>query len=274
MDIYKIISQAVDLVETHLDDEELDISFLAKRLYVSPFYFQRIFKALVGKPIGTYIRERRLTEAGTEIKLGASVLDVTLKYGYDSQEAFTRAFRQFHGMSPGAAKKGVILSCCPPVNTDHLIKGGMKMDIKIEKENAFEIAVLTQPFQGETANAEIPRFWDAYYEKGYHQSVPPMLGVCLSDGSEFDYGIGSLKDYCMDIPEGFQILSVPAALWGKFYTTGAIPDAIQKLWPEVYKWIAFSDYEIVPGFDFECYSEGDTTKDDYVSGIWIALKHK
>ena len=123
------------------------------------------------------------------------------------------------------------------------------MDIKIEKENAFQIAVLTQSFQAETANAEIPRFWDAYYEKGYHQSVPPMLGVCLSDGSEFDYGIGSLKDYCSDIPEGFQILSVPAALWGKFYTTGAIPDAIQKLWPEVYKWIAFSDYEIVPGFD-------------------------
>ena len=66
----------------------------------------------MGKPIGTYIRERRLTEAGTEIKLGASVLDVTLKYGYDSQEAFTRAFRQFHGMSPGAAKKGVLLSSC------------------------------------------------------------------------------------------------------------------------------------------------------------------
>ena len=235
---------------------------------------QRIFYTLFGKNIGTYIRERRLTEAGTDIKNGEKVIDVAIKYGYESQESFTRAFKKFHSVNPGVAKNGVIISCVPAINMNNLKKGEISMDIKIEKENSFSIIVITKKFNEETSFENIPKFWGEYYEQDYHKVVPPMLGVCVNnnDSLEFEYGIGSLKEYCNEIPEGFKQINIPEHLWGKFYTKGKMPLAIQKLWKEVVEWVHSSEYEIASNYDFECYSEGDSDSEDYVSGIWVALK--
>ena len=276
MNINKIIEKTVELIETNLDNQDLNICFLSDKLFISPYYLQRIFYSLVGKTIGTYIRERRLTEAGTDIKKGERLIDVAIKYGYESQESFTRAFKKFHGVNPGIAKKGIILSCTPKINMKNIIKGEMNMDIKIEKEKAFSIVVTTKKFHEETSFEDIPKFWDEYYDKGYQDSVPPMLGICINNNEslEFEYGIGSLKEYCKEIPNGFKVIDIPDALWGKFYTKGKMPKAIQNLWKEVVDWVQNSGYEIVENFDFECYSEGDTNSEDYVSGIWVALKLK
>ena len=150
------------------------------------------------------------------------------------------------------------------------------MDIKIEKENAFSVIVKTKKFNEETSFENVPKFWDKYYELGYQNIVPPMLGICLNNtGSlEFEYGIGSLKEYCNEIPNDFKEIKIPENLLGKFYTKGKMPTAIQKLWKEVIEWVQNSEYEIAANYDFECYSEGDTNSDDYVSGIWVALKLK
>ena len=121
MNIYSILEMTIEMIENNLCNSDLNILFLSKRLYVSPYYLQRIFYLYIGKNIGTYIRERRLTEVGTDIKKGEKVLDVAIKYGYESQESFTRAFKNFHGINPGTAKKGAIISCLPKVNLQNLI---------------------------------------------------------------------------------------------------------------------------------------------------------
>ena len=105
MNIYNILEKTIELIENNLCNHDLNILFLSKRLFISPYYLQRIFYSLIGKTIGLYIRERRLTEAGTDIKNGERVIDVAVKYGYESQESFTRAFKKFHGVNPGIAKK-------------------------------------------------------------------------------------------------------------------------------------------------------------------------
>ena len=276
MNIYSILEKIIDLIENNLDNQELNISFLSYKVFVSPYYLQRIFYSFFGKTIGSYIRERRLTEAGTDIKKGEKVSCVANKYGYESQESFTRAFKKFHGINPGVAKKGIIISCLPAINIENIKKGEISMDIKIEKENAFSIIVLTKQFNEETSFENVPKFWDEYYEKGYQNVVPPMLGICINNtkGLEFEYGIGSLKDYCSEVPEGFKQINIPEHLWGKFYTKGKMPKAIQNLWKEVIDWVENSEYEIAANYDFECYSEGDSDSDDYVSGIWVALKLK
>lgn len=276
MNIYSILGKIIELIEDNLDNQELNISFISNKVFVSPYYLQRIFYSLIGKTIGAYIRERRLTEAGTDIKSGEKVADVAIKYGYESQESFTRAFKKFHGVNPGVAKKGVIISCVPAINMNNLKKGEISMDIKIEKENAFSIIVITKQFNEETSFENVPKFWDEYYEAGYQNAVPPMLGICINNTNdlEFEYGIGSLKEYCNKIPEGFKQINIPDHLWGKFYTKGKMPTAIQKLWKEVINWIQNSKYEIASNYDFECYSEGDSNSDDYVSGIWVPLKLK
>ena len=275
MDAYSSLEKTINLIENNLDNQDLNISFLSNKVYVSPYHLQRIFYTLFGKTLGSYIRERRLTEAGTDIKNGEKVADVAIKYGYESQESFTRAFKKFHGVNPGVAKKGIILSCVPAINMNNLKKGEISMDIKIEKENAFSIIVITKQFNEETSFEKVPKFWDEYYEKGYQKVVPPMLGICINNESlEFEYGIGSLKEYCNEIPEGFKQINIPKHLWGKFYTKGKMPTTIQKLWKEVVEWVHSSEYEIAANYDFECYSEGDSDSEDYVSGIWVALKLK
>lgn len=276
MNIYSILGKIIELIENNLDNQDLNISFLSNKVFVSPYHLQRLFYTLFSKTIGAYIRERRLTEAGTDIKSGEKVADVAIKYGYESQESFSRAFKKFHGVNPGVAKKGIIISCVPAINMNNFKKGEINMDIKIEKENAFSIIVITKQFNEETSFENVPKFWDEYYEKGYQNSVPPMLGICINnnDSLEFEYGIGSLKEYCNKIPEGFKQINIPEHLWGKFYTKGKMPTAIQKLWKEVINWIQNSEYEIVSNYDFECYSEGDSNSDDYVSGIWVPLKLK
>ena len=276
MNIYSILGKIIELIENNLDNQELNISFISNKVFVSPYYLQRIFYSLIGKTIGSYIRERRLTEAGTDIKNGEKVADVAIKYGYESQESFTRAFKKFHGVNPGVAKKGIIISCVPAINMNNLKKGEISMDIKIEEENAFSIIVITKQFNEETSFENVPTFWDEYYEAGYQNAVPPMLGICINNTNslEFEYGIGSLKEYCNKIPEGFKQINIPDHLWGKFYTKGKMPTAIQKLWKEVINWVNNSEYEIATNYDFECYSEGDSNSDDYVSGIWVPLKLK
>ena len=276
MNTYNIIAKIIELIESNLDNKELNICFLSNKVFVSPYYLQKIFYLIIGKTIGSYIRERRLTEAGTDIKKGEKVLDVAIKYGYESQESFTRAFKKFHGVNPGVAKKGVIIACLPAINLKNLKQGEINMDIKIEKEKAFSVIVKTKKFNEETSFENVPKFWDEYYEKRYQNVVPPMLGICINNtGSlEFEYGIGSLKEYCNEIPEGFKEINIPENLWGKFYTEGKMPTAIQNLWKEVIHWVQNSEYEIAANYDFECYSEGDTDSDDYVSGIWVALKDK
>ena len=276
MNIYKTIEKTIELIENNLCNHDLNILFLSKRLFISPYYLQRIFYSFIGKTIGTYIRERRLTEAGTDIKKGEKVLDVAIKYRYESQEAFTRAFKKFHGVNPGVAKKGSILTCLPRINIKNIIKGEISMDIKIEKEKAFCIIVLSKQFNEETSFENVPKFWDEYYTKKYQDVVPPMLGICInnSESLEFEYGIGSLKGYCNEVPEEFKEINIKEHLWGKFYTKGKLPEAIQNLYKEVIEWVQKSEYELADNYDFECYTEGDTDSDDYVSGIWVPLKLK
>ena len=276
MNTIDILKKTIKLIETNLHSEDLNITFLSNKVFVSPFYLQRMFYSIIGKTIGSYIRERRLTEAGTDIKNGEKVINVAIKYGYVSQESFTRAFKKFHGINPGTAKKGVIISCLPPINVNSLEKGVINMDIKIEKENAFSIIVKTKQFNEETSFDEVPKYWVEYYEQGFQNVVPPMLGICINNPGNlyFEYGIGSLKEYCNTFPEGFKEIEIPEKLWGKFYTKGRLPKAIQNLWKEVIEWVENSEYEIAANYDFECYSEGDFDSDDYVSGIWVALKLK
>ena len=109
------IQNAIAYIEDNLT-EKLGIKDIASKAYVSEFHFQRIFSALCGFTVSEYIRNRRLTLAAEELSLSdAKVIDVAMKYGYDSHDSFTRAFTKFHGISPKAAKeKGAHLKSVAP----------------------------------------------------------------------------------------------------------------------------------------------------------------
>ena len=110
-DLTEGIQNALIFIEANLTGD-LEVRDIAKKAYLSPFYFQRIFGAMCGISVGEYIRSRRLTLAGEELAgSDAKVIDVSAKYGYESPDSFNRAFQRFHGISPSAAKKAGARSC-------------------------------------------------------------------------------------------------------------------------------------------------------------------
>ena len=104
MDWITGIQNAVDYIEEHLT-EEIDYDIVAKQSFSSTYHFQRIFSILCGFTVGEYIRNRRLTLAGSELATtDIRVIDVAMKYGYESPDSFAKAFQKFHGVTPSSAR--------------------------------------------------------------------------------------------------------------------------------------------------------------------------
>ena len=104
MDWITGLQKAVDYIEDHLT-ETIDYEKVAAQSFSSSYHFQRVFSILCGFTVGEYIRNRRLSLAGTELATSdAKVLDVALKYGYESPDSFAKALRNFHGVLPSQAR--------------------------------------------------------------------------------------------------------------------------------------------------------------------------
>jgi len=124
----------INYIEENLD-AEIKYKTLAKLACCSEFHFSRMFSSLIGISLSEYIRRRRLTKAAFEIQTGnEKIIDIALKYGYESPDAFTRAFRLLHGISPIAAKeKGKKLKAYPRLSFQITIRGDVEMEYRIEK---------------------------------------------------------------------------------------------------------------------------------------------
>ena len=112
---------------------------LLQRLIFRHFIFKKGFSILCGITVSEYIRNRRLSLAGRDLQTdGVKVIDVAMKYGYDSPDSFTKAFTRFHGITPAQAKSGDgELKNYLPLKLHVSMKGGFEMECKIVKKPAF-----------------------------------------------------------------------------------------------------------------------------------------
>ena len=135
MDWITGIQNAINYIEDHLT-EELDYEQIAKESFSSSFHFQRVFSILCGYTLGEYIRNRRLTLAGTElVNTCEKVIDVAYKYGYDNPESFTKAFQKFHGITPSQARgSGAMLKSFSRLSIKVSLEGGGIMNYRIEQK--------------------------------------------------------------------------------------------------------------------------------------------
>ena len=123
------MNAAVEYMEDNLDGE-IDYKVIAQKACSSLYQFQRIFSFVINVPMSEYIRRRRLTLAAFELQNSAmKVIDIALKYGYDSLEAFARAFQAMHGVSPTMARiSGTKLKAYPRITFQISIKGAIEMN--------------------------------------------------------------------------------------------------------------------------------------------------
>ena len=283
------MQNAINYIEEHLT-EEIDFDKAAAEAACSSFYFQRIFGILCDIPLSEYIRNRRLSLAGNELNASdAKVIDIALKYGYESPESFTRAFSKFHGITPSEAKKnGSKLKSFSRLSVKITLSGGSVMDYKIVEKEAFEIIEKAESHSVENEiNAKsIPDFWarshgdgtvKALFENTTDSSL--IFGVCYGNNSEnaktFEYSIGAVYSKETAVPKGFRKNTIPARTWAIFECKGAMPNAMQDMWHKITsEFFPTSGYQPTYEMDIEAYTAGDMNDENYRSEIWIPIIKK
>lgn len=290
MDWQTRLNRALDYLESHLEGD-LSWEAAAAEANCSVFHFLRMFEVVAGLGPGEYLRRRRLTRAALELAGGGPrVIDVALRWGYETPEAFAKAFRREFGMSPTeAAKPGARLKTWPRLSVSIVLEGSQAMEFRIENLEAFSLTGLQRRVgmaDGENLVA-VPAFWKEAHASGavaaLGRAMPPgsrfeIAGVCLPDADaasgSFSYLIAvETPGDRAGLPAGCVDLAVPAATWAIFPSRGPMPTAIQEVWRRVFaEWLPTSGYERAIGPDLEVYPEGDTSSADYRCEVWMPVR--
>ena len=293
MDWMNRLRKAVEYLEDHLS-QEYSVAEAAKAGNVSEFHFQRTFAVITEMSVGEYVRRRRLTLAAQDLLSGAEILDTALKWGYESQAAFTRAFRSLHGVTPGAVgAPGVLLKSFPPLSFRLEIVGAESMDYSIQKKGPFRVAGVVKKFttQDNSNFKEIPQFWEKCNGNGVVSSIMDSawsggvmaesccLGICMEfeeNSDVFSYMIGSEVEShstSISLPEGMEWATreIPEATWAVFPGEGAMPESMQMVWKRIFaEWFPTMDYVHAPLPELEvyrCHENGHNTFE-----IWIPVE--
>jgi len=254
-------NRAVELIEQDLT-ADIEVRDLAKAAVTSEYHFRRMFSSLAGLPISEYIRRRRLTAATAEILEGVTVLDVAVRYGYGSAEAFNRAFRAMHGLSPSEARlPGAVLHSQPQLRFHLRVEGNTDMKHRIEDKPAFRLiglkARVPLVHQGpNNAIIEFQRGLDPTVTKRLLEfaDTDPAGPLSITDNIEEQRSEGSELDYwhavasTQQAPEEFESLEVPAGLWVVFEAEGKFPEVLQGMWADAAtQWFPANPYRWAPG---------------------------
>lgn len=263
MDWLERFNSALDYIENNLENK-IDYTKLAQVACSSEYHFSRMFSSIAGISLSEYIRRRRLTLAAFEIqKSDVRIIDIAVKYGYESADSFARAFQRIHGIKPSEARsKGVELKAFPRISFQIQIKGDREMEYRIEKLD-FELKIAGRRKAVKTSRAfkTIPTLWSGAKKDGFMQRLIDMswekpkckmegiLGVCGKEAAitdeEFDYFMG--VRYEEDIPEDMEVIILPPSAWAVFPN---VAEAWKRLYSE---WVPTSGYELANLPCIECY---------------------
>ncbi len=288
------MNAAIDYIEDKLDGN-LDFNEAAVTACCSLFHFQRMFTVIMGFSPAEYVRRRRLTLAARELTAGnAKVIDLAVKYGYDSPDSFTRAFRNVHGVTPRAARTpGIKLAAFPRISFKIELKGGNDMDYTIIEKKGFNMALTKRKFSttGGQNFIKIPQFWQDFMKtpdygvmcslgggKPGAVTNSAMLGICIEPDEikdpqnyEFCYGIGVELPSKADAGK-FEKFAVPAAAWAVFdCTLDNLQDITKKIYSE---WFPSTGYEHDDKPELEIYLPKDPRNKVMQCQIWIPVKKK
>lgn len=285
MEWMSIIGNSIQYMEDHIT-ENITVEDIAKGVGISSFYFQKGFAMICGYSVSEYIRNRRMALAGNDLLVtDEKIIDIALKYGYDSPDSFTKAFTRFHGVTPTSVRKDeVLLKSFAPLKIKISLEGGYLMDYKIVKKEAFTVVANAKTFPYEGAKEIIPQFWQEHFQGGKGAVVCGEYGINidLEMGQEnFEYLIADPYNPHKDVPEGLVTRTIPAFDWAVFPCKGAMPNALQDVNTKIYtEWLpALKEYEFAAGYCVEYYDdptkyEKGTQDENYYCEIWIPVKKK
>ena len=281
------LNALVDLVERSAG-EELDIAAFAHGQGTTEYHLRRMFSALAGMPLSEYVRRRRMTLAGAELAAGApNVLDVAVRHGYGSIEAFGRAFRAVHGIGPADARReGGPLRTQPTLRFRLSVEGSIPMDVTITTTPELVLVghAARVPLIHEGANPHI---------QAHIASIPPqehsrlkqlndteprgILAVTADvapdapEGTELTYLHGVSLRPTTPVPTDLDVLRVEPGAWAVFAATGPFPETLQSLWAATAtEWFPSNPWRLRPGPSIVRYLEFTGTHAS--CELWLAIE--
>ncbi|EJV65551.1 AraC family transcriptional regulator [Bacillus mycoides] len=290
MDSLKNMNAAMRYIEENLT-HEIDFKEVAKIAFCSEYHFKRMFSFLAGISLSEYIRCRRLTLAAFELKdSNVKIIDVAIKYGYNSPDSFTRAFQNLHGITPSEARSTIrSLKAYSPMTFQLSIQGGNEMNYRIEEKEPFQIIGIQKrvPIVFNGVNEEIASMWKSL-DPGTIETLKSLSNIeptgIISASTNFSEGRmeekGELDHYIgvtttKDCPEQFKQLEVAASTWAIFEAVGPFPDALQNVWGRIYsEWFPSSNYELAEGPEILWNESKDVSSPNFRSEIWVPVLKK
>ncbi|MGC4018467.1 MAG: AraC family transcriptional regulator [Muricomes sp.] len=277
------LQEIINYVENHLQrkEEPIDNKEISKIAGCSFDFFQKVFSYMNGISFAEYVRSRKLTLAGYDLKsTNMRVIDISYKYGYDSPTSFTKAFQQFHGVSPKEAR-----------NSDMELKVSPKMQIsqsqeyswRLEQKNSFRLIgkSIKVSCQDNQHYIKIPEFWNECQRNGVFSKLISMdtgnpkglfgmLGAYDNQTNEIEYSVMVMSE--QELPQEFIEIIIPGVTWAVFDCRGAVPQAIHKGWKYLNEeWLIKYPFQHAKCPELEWYSDGNTFAEDYLSQIWIPI---
>lgn len=290
MDSLSRMNNAMAYIEEHLT-EELDYSKIAQLACCSEYHFKRMFSFLSGISLSEYIRRRKLTLAALDLKnQDLRILDVAVKYGYTSADAFSRAFQSLHGVLPSEARQeGRLLKAYPRMTFQLSIRGGCEMNYRIVEKASFKLVGFKKrvPMVFEGTNPEIVKMTglltpEIVIRLKSISNVEPRGMISASanfsegrmeEKGELDHYIGAATS--SNEPTEFDELNVESGTWAVFESVGPFPETLQNIWGRIYsEWLPSSGYEVVEGPEMLWNESPDISNPAYRSEIWIPVKRK
>ncbi len=257
------LNRLVGFVEEHLT-EEIDVAGLARNLGTTEYHLRRMFSSLAGMPLSEYVRRRRMAVAAADVLRDGDLLGIAVRYGYGSTEAFGRAFRAVHGVSPGDARRqGGPLRMQPQLRFRLTVDGNTAMDTRIADHPAFLLVghAARVPLIHHGANPHIqahitslPAAEHVRLKEMSNTQPAGLLQVSADvdpdyrEGSELTYLHGVALSVGTPIPEDLDAIEVPEGSWAVFRTAGPYPAALQSTWAATATdWFPSNPWRLRPG---------------------------
>lgn len=283
------LDHVIDYIEERLTDD-LSLEEISEYARVSDYHFRKIFFFISGLTLSEYIKNRRLSEASMDLLHGEKVTDVAFKYGYQSIDGFTRAFKKWSGFLPSEVTKKGISKTFPKLSFVITVKGGINMEFRIEEKPAFNLVGVSKrvPMQFEGVNNEIVKLAESITDEQKEemhsfQNMEPYEIVNASYEADANFlkeegdlthliGVITTENQVSDLLEK---VPVDAYTWAVFPNEGPFPSTLQETMAKVYsEWLPSSNYEVInaPAFSF---TKMDKDKKDFAySEVWIPVRKK
>lgn len=272
MNLLQQIQRGVDYIEAHLDTH-VDLREVSRAAGISHSHFQRMFKALTGETVKTYVRARRMAQAlDMLLCTDARILDVAVAAGFESQEAFARAFKRAFGMTPSAYRKiGSKALFLKKVRFDERylehVEQGVATEPEIVERSSMRVVGMRTDFYGPYSDKnnlgdQLHILWSAFVPRAAevpHAAAPlPYYGVVRQDPADderLEYYAAREVTCVGAVPRAMQATEVPGGRYAVFNHRGP-PRAVDQTVDYVYTaWLARSDYRHTYGPDLEIYDE-------------------